>query len=173
METKINQYKEMYFKIGRSNIQGIGLIAIKKIKKNTLVLTSDISNNSFISYEELRKHGIDEYTIDMLSHYYAKTSKGIELPDDHDKNKPNHFVCYINHSKNNNIDFIRNLNIIKYYSNRDIEPGEELVINYEKDGYSNEPNNFKDKSQTMNIKLFLLSIFIVFILIIFRKIKKN
>lgn len=173
MERKINQYKGMYFKIGRSNIQGVGLIAIRKIPKNTLVLTSDVNDCNFVSYENLRKYGIDESTIEMLSHLYAKTSEGIELPDVYNKNKPYEFVNYINHSENNNIDFIGNNNIIKYYSNRDIEPGEELVINYEKDGYSSEPNDFKDKSQTINIKLFLTSICVAFILIISRKIKKN
>ena len=141
MESIIQQCRDKYFELAPSKIHGIGIIAIRSIPKDTFLFEDPIKAQ-FIPYETLYSNGVQKGVIKSLNKHFAHNKEGIELPTNINYIQ---FVNFINHSKQHNTRCISDLHSNKYYTNRRIQNGEELCINYLEDDYCPSCIDFKVK----------------------------
>ncbi len=128
-----NLKNDVYCRIGRSNIHGVGVIAIKNIPKGTnpFLLTNKkcIKYNCVqISDEEINglSPGVKRIIFDFIAPHNRKYCIPFNGPNSLD------ISFYMNHSNDNNIDIIDNgCEFIGFIANKNIKIGEELTINYD------------------------------------------
>lgn len=142
MESIIQQCKDKYFELAPSNIHGIGLIAIRSIPKDTFLFDDPI-DAQFIPYETLYSNGVQKGVVKSLNKHFAHTKEGIELPLNINYIQ---YVNFINHSKQHNTRCVSDSYSNKYYTDRRVQKGEELCINYFEDNYCPSCVDFKDKT---------------------------
>lgn len=139
----VDNLKKIYYQIAPSKINGVGLIAIRSIPKNTLLFKATNENVKYYKFEELRKKNIPLSVIKVIKKYYAHDKNGIEIPDNFFSNTHFTIVSYINHSNNSNVYF--NFDTMSYYTKRRIKKNEELTINYSENDYCSDCIDFKIK----------------------------
>ena len=139
----IDDLKKMYFQIGPSKINKIGLIAFRPIPKNTNVFEAIHYGIKFYSYKTLRKKGIPTSVVKVIKKYCAFTKSGIEIPDNFFSNTHLRIVNYINHSDDPNLRVISSRNKVSYISRKPIKKNEELTINYNENNYCPKCIDFK------------------------------
>ena len=114
-----------------SKIHGMGLFADERIPKGTTTWKFDPAFDVVYDPAEVEKMPEQKKeSIDFYAYLSNKTGKYIYSPDD---------SRFTNHSKNNNIDNVEMAGEVELcgVANRDIEIGEELLVNYQKlDKYS-------------------------------------
>lgn len=130
----IENLKNTYCKIGRSLVQGVGVIVIKDIPINTNPFI--ITDNKCYNYNaiEVKKKDLEKInckeTIKMIKNFIAATNDDIFLIPYNGIDSIN-ITFFLNHSNNNNLDVISdNCEYLGFISNKDIKAGEELFINY-------------------------------------------
>ena len=138
----IQKLKDIYFDIGISKINNIGLIAIRTIPKDTLLFKIRNYNPKFVSFDDLKKkYNIPQSVINNIKKKCAHDKNSIQITSDlFDKYSPT-YVNYLNHSNNPNLYFQNNC----YYSRKKIKKGDELTLNYLENNYCNTCIDFKIK----------------------------
>lgn len=140
----IEESKQIYVDIGISKIDGLGLIALIDIPKNTCII-EEYLEVIYIKYEEFKKNGVKKEIIELFKKKYQQDDEGLYIPKTYISNlKTQNFTCYLNHSKDNNIKCINEKGTNKYYTIKNIKKGEEIVINY-LDDYAINSLTFTDK----------------------------
>jgi SET domain-containing protein len=129
-----NLKNNVYCRIGRSNIHGVGVIAIKNINKgeNPFCLTNDEIIDYKLIYvpkEDIKK--LHSGVKDMIKAFFtAEKDGGYYLPYNGLNSLDISF--YLNHDQKNNLDIIMGeTDFYEFRSNKLIKKGEELTINYE------------------------------------------
>ena len=140
-----NLNTNVFFKIKKSNIEGVGLFAIKDIPQNTSIIktVSPIIGQHY-TIEELEH--LDTEIIELCQKYFEPKEQGkIFVPQDPSVISlyflPNYFL---NHSKKSNVRN-ENGNII---TTQNIKKGEEIKINYQ----NSYPNIFQNLKKTKKNK---------------------
>tara|TARA_B100001769_G_C22045163_1_gene561707 strand:+ start:458 stop:895 length:438 start_codon:yes stop_codon:yes gene_type:complete len=114
--------------VGKSDIHGVGLKAIKDIKKGEQVYYyRNYTPTQKLSKSELISKGIDEKVIETLSRLYFCDEENLYLQP----NQQIYFVNFLNHSENPNMVFIRGF----YMAKRDIKQDEEVTLDFLANGY--------------------------------------
>lgn len=128
-----NLQYDTYCRIGISKIHGIGVIAIKNIPKG--VNPFAITGNKCLQYNciEISEKDIQKLSPPikkMVSDFLASHKRNFCVPYNGFNSIDISF--YMNHSINNNINLIRipQCQFMQFRTNRNINAGEELVINY-------------------------------------------
>ena len=134
----INWMKRYKVYVGKSDIHGVGLKAIKDIKKGEQVYYYRSKNTHKLSKSELISQGIDKKVIDTLSRLYFCDKEHLYLQPD----QQIYFVNYLNHSENPNMVFIRGF----YMAKRDIKQDEEVTLDFLANGYQPQLS-FKSKEK--------------------------
>ena len=123
---------DIYCRVGVSNTHGVGVIAVRDIPINTRPFKSlNHKKNKIITLtiKDMEKAGIDKNVINIVNDFF-----GSESLCDVFQYGPNdiNISYYMNHSTNNNLDLIETDDIYyEFITNRHINNGEELFINYE------------------------------------------
>lgn len=115
----------MRFRLKKSTIidAGIGVFAVTNIKAGERL-------NTLFDDEKIRWVPADEYnsleiSAELKENFSIKFDDGYSMPTDFNR------ICigwYLNHSDNPNLHFNDEY---EYFAARDIQPGEELFINYD------------------------------------------
>lgn len=127
-----------YARIGRSNIHGVGVIAIRDIPEGTQPFryvknpinvyhekTSRIHKDAVANAPPYLKKLVKDFFFPDEKGYYEVPTDGFNALD---------ISFYMNHSTTPNIDFIDNgTTFLEFIANRKIKKGEELVIDYKAD----------------------------------------
>jgi len=115
----------IYTKLAPSPLGGLGIFAIKDIKKGTPVfLFYDDSDEKVLTPEEIAKLSPKDKEL-YHNHAVVMPNGNWVVPADYNRL---HTVWYLNHSSNPNVAPDDNFN---WYVTRDIKEGEELTGNYE------------------------------------------
>ena len=114
-------HDEVYARIGRSNIHGVGVIAITRIAKGTDLFPTDLGDLTWVDKAELPDSAAlrrlyDDFCIRKGSAYGCPRSLN-ELT----------VAWYLNHSDLPNV---RCDATYRFFALRDIEDGEELTVDY-------------------------------------------
>lgn len=120
------KFKNILIELRCSYINGIGVFALKKIKKGQ-VIADGIHKNDYkylVSWEESKS--FDEDIKKKIHDFCIGTPNGYFPPEDYDFNKLS-VEWYMNHSCNGNIGFNGNGDFIAI---RDIKKDEELTYDY-------------------------------------------
>tara|TARA_R100001440_G_scaffold75750_1_gene104006 strand:- start:14426 stop:14851 length:426 start_codon:yes stop_codon:yes gene_type:complete len=120
----IDRYK-VY--VGKSDIHGVGLRAIKDIKRHETVFYYRSKDTYPISKNVLIQNGIDKRVVNTLSRLYFCNHETLYLQQDQQL----HFVNFLNHSKNCNMYFSQGY----YIAKEDIKQDEEVTLNFLANGY--------------------------------------
>jgi uncharacterized protein len=116
----------MFFRLKKSTIKeaGIGVFSTSHIKAGDKLITLfDESGVRWVSAEEFDNLSI---SAELKENFSIKFDDGYSMPADFNR------ICvgwYLNHSDNPNLHSDEEY---EYYASRDIKPGEELFIDYEK-----------------------------------------
>jgi SET domain-containing protein len=117
-------------RLGASPINGVGVFAIKKIPKGTVIFPEDQEDLVWINKSSLRglspeeKRLYDDFCIILGNRYGCPKSFNELTP-----------AWYFNESAAPNVGTD---NLYRFYALRDIRKGEELTVDY--DAYSDRPN---------------------------------
>tara|TARA_Y100000310_G_scaffold13881_1_gene14179 strand:+ start:1480 stop:1917 length:438 start_codon:yes stop_codon:yes gene_type:complete len=117
-------------RVQRSEINGVGLFAIKDISKGASVFGTPQAERGkvhFFTHNELKK--LPEETRELIYHYNFATKTGLHLPDFAENY--HHLAVYLNHSEDFNCKLV--LDISEIFTTRDIKQGEELLCNLRED----------------------------------------
>ncbi len=114
--------------VKKSKIEGKGVFALEKIKKDSIVWKFEPNQDNSISQEEFEKLSKEKKKELKKTGYLSPISMEWIFPP---KNDP---ACFTNHSSTmNNLSAVFNPEISKelfFKTNRDISIGEELIVNY-------------------------------------------
>lgn len=113
--------------VGPSDIHGVGLRAIKPIKKGEEVYYYKGEDTHPVSKSYLLKKGLDQRVIDTLCRLYYHDEHNLYLQP----NQQLFFVNFLNHSANPNMVFKSGI----YIAKRDIEQDEEVTLDWLDNGY--------------------------------------
>ena len=126
--------KDVYCRIKKSNIHGIGVFAIKDIPKNTNPFKN--TNNKYIKYNFKKITSselltLDKEVIKMIKDYFAKEENGDYYVPVVGLNGLD-ISFYMNHSKKPNIDIVtlKSSDAVVFKTNKLIKKGKELLIDY-------------------------------------------
>ena len=136
----LNQCKNIFIEIRPSKTvkNGVGLVAIRSIPKDTTIFVFKSNNIYNINYDEFKSHNVPNSIIKILKKYYAHNKDFIQLPLDVE---PTSYVHYLNHSPKSNIYY--NFNTGEYKTKRHIKKDEEIFIDYNEDNYCPDCVDFK------------------------------
>jgi len=133
-----NLNKHIFCRVGRSDIHGVGLIAIRDIKKDTLLF--NLSNylperDELVDISEEEVSSLGEEVVSLIKSYTAISHLGTYALHENGLNNIN-LGYYLNHSDDPNIRVEMSKNANPYqYANfiaiKDIKKGEELTENYQ------------------------------------------
>lgn len=133
-EPVIKNLKNTFCKLGRSSIQGIGVITIKDIPygKNPFIIT----DNKCYNYNaiEVNKRDLEKIncreTIRMIKNFVAPIDDIFYIP--YNGIDSINITFFLNHDKQNNLDIVSDgCEYLGFTTNRNIKAGEELFINYD------------------------------------------
>jgi len=123
---------DIYCRIGISKIDGVGVIAIKNIPKNTNPfkhISKEKDNIITLTKKDIKN--IDPNVKKLLKDFFGNKNNFDILSAG-----PNYINIsfYMNHSNNPNVDIIEtnNSNYLEFITNKDIKKDEELTIDYSK-----------------------------------------
>jgi SET domain-containing protein len=122
--------ENVYCRIQRSAIHGVGVIAIKKIPKGTkpLLVSDDASVVPISEKEIMENKNIPDAVKETVKAFYAMSDGMIHFPG-RSLNQID-ISYFMNHADKPNIDCQEIGEDIIHVANRDIEIGEELTIDY-------------------------------------------
>jgi SET domain-containing protein len=128
MKRKPPHYR-VYARIARSKIHGVGVVAIRRIKKGTHIFYGDDAELVWL----------DRKTVSRLPLELKKLYKDFAVVRGNRYGCPKNFnlltpAWYLNHSKHPNVACDANYN---FFATKDIQKGEELTVDY--DSYSDKP----------------------------------
>ena len=128
----LNQCKNIFIEIRPSKTvkNGVGLVAIRSIPKDTTIFVFKSNNIYNINYDELKSYNVPNSVIKILKKYYAHNKDFIQLPL---HVEPTSYVHYLNHSPKSNIYY--NFNTGEYKTKRHIKKDEEIFIDYNEANY--------------------------------------
>ena len=113
--------------IGKSEIHGVGLRAIKDIKQHETVFYYRSKNTFQLPIQALLQNRVDKRVIQTLCRLYYCDENHIYLQKEPTLN----FVNFLNHSKDSNMYFSQGY----YIAKTDIKQDEELTLNFLANGY--------------------------------------
>lgn len=117
-------HDKVYTRLGVSSIHGIGVFAICNIEKNTLLFEQD--NTEMIWIDAKDTIGISDKLKKMYDDFCVIKDDGTKYGCPANFNQLT-MGWYMNHSDTPNVEIDENYD---FRTNRDIEDGEELTINY-------------------------------------------
>jgi len=133
MKTKLlNHLKnDIYCRIGISKTHGVGVIAIKDIKKGTNPFKNlSKEKEKVIELNDDDLKGVDIEVKKIVKDFFGANKKSYDVL----YAGPNYINIsyYLNHSDNPNLDVVESQNseYLDFRTNRNIKKGEELFINY-------------------------------------------
>ena len=128
-----NLQNNVFCRLQRSKIQGIGVFAIKDIpkNKNPFEVTNKCQDEKIIDVHENELDILHPNVKRMIQDFYHKDDNVYGIPLNGLNN--NDISYYMNHSDNPNIKFYngKRCNMVLFKSIRNIKDGEELTINYD------------------------------------------
>ena len=113
--------------VGRSDIHGVGLMAIDDIKKGDRIFYFRTKGTLPISMQNLLENRVSQKVIDVLKRLYYSFGDALFL---HREPKLHH-VNFINHSANPNVVFEDGW----YIAKQDIKADEEVTLDFLDKGY--------------------------------------
>ena len=113
--------------IGKSDIHGVGLRAIKDIKRHETVFYHRSKNTYKLNKLQLIQNGVHKDVIKTLSRLYYCDHDFLFLKANPELN----FVNYLNHCENPNMYFRQGY----YIANKDIKQDEEVTLNFLENNY--------------------------------------
>lgn len=128
MKRKLPHYG-VYVRIARSKIHGVGVVAIRKIKKGTYIFYGDDADLVWVERKKVSrlpselKKLYKDFAVVRRNKYGCPTNFNLLTP-----------AWFLNHSKQPNVACDENYN---FYAIKDIKKGEELTVDY--DSYSDKP----------------------------------
>ncbi|TSC78507.1 MAG: Uncharacterized protein G01um101433_172 [Parcubacteria group bacterium Gr01-1014_33] len=120
--------KNVYCRLNRSSVEGIGVVAIRDIPKGTNIFTG-VKKNRWKSIPVdavLRNKKIIKEVKEMILSFYAVEAGVIYFPDQSLNELDISF--YLNHSDTPNVEFVEKSDI--FITARSIKKGEELFADY-------------------------------------------
>jgi SET domain-containing protein len=122
--------QNVYCRIERSPIDGVGVFAIKRIPKGAkpLMVSDDTAVVPIPEKEIAERNDMPEAVKEMVGAFYAMSEGVIYFPG-HSLNQID-ISYFMNHADHPNIDCVEIGEDIIHVANRDIEVGEELTIDY-------------------------------------------
>ena len=121
----------VYTRLKPSPIHGVGVFAIRPIKKGTYIFPGDNQRIVWIDKRQLRK--VPASLTKLYTDFAIIRGKKYGAPINFDRLTP---AWYLNHSKTPNVAIDDNFN---FYALRSIKSGEELLVDY--DTYSDQPDS--------------------------------
>ena len=126
-----NLRNDVYCRIGRSNIAGVGVIAIRPIAKGVNPFKTGIKSKEIVAVADKDVKKLPTAVKAMINDFFYKEPDGNwYIP----KGGPNNLdiTYYINHSNKPNLDIIDSPSddMLMFKTNRPIKTGEELTISY-------------------------------------------
>lgn len=121
--SKLPHYK-VYTRIGQSNIHGVGLFAIRPIRKGTHIFYGDDEDIIWVRAKKLKslpkeiKRLYEDFCIKKDDFYGCPKNFNLLTP-----------AWYLNHSDKPNIGCDK---LYNFFALRDIKKGEELTVDYRK-----------------------------------------
>lgn len=139
----LENLRNTYIKVGPSKIEGVGIIAIRDILKDTIVMRFHQQDFPTVDIEKsILKKEIPEEVYDQLIKIWPveKTTVSVPINFIYQLN----YVNFLNHSeKYSNVAFKNGF----YITKRNIQKGEEILMNFLEDNYCVESVHFKDKTK--------------------------
>ena len=131
-----NQLNNVYCRLSKSKIHGIGVIAIKDIPKGINPFKYKINiEGKFYNKNKLLEMGIEKDILRMYEDYWCHDINNRVFIPNNFNSIPTSFECFLNHSDNANLNFKNN----KYKTKKLIKRGEELTADYTKQSYLEQP----------------------------------
>lgn len=118
-----------------STIEGKGVFSLEDIKKDSVVWKFDPTHDKFLSPSEFEKLDADSKTALLRVAYLSEKSNRYIYPPEEDPAR------FTNHSETNNLSVVSDESISEepiFVANRDIQAGEELMVNYTE--FDTQPN---------------------------------
>jgi len=128
-----NLQQQTYCRVGVSPIQGVGVIAIRDIPKNTNPFT--LTNDHRMDYKlthitKSEYNDLPSPTKKMISDFFTAEHDGSYYIPKNGLNSLD-ITFYLNHSANNNLDIVPdNADFYEFRTNKPIKKNTELTINY-------------------------------------------
>jgi len=140
-----NLKEDVLCKVGVSKINGVGLIAIKDIPKDTTIfnLSNYLSErDELVDISEKEISSLDDEVVDLIKTYAAVSHLGTYAIHENGLNNIN-IVYYLNHSNDPNIRIkidkdTKPYQCPNFVAIKDIKKGEELTENYRHLSYDKE-----------------------------------
>ncbi len=107
------------FKIGPSDIHGVGIIALKDVKKGTVMDMDALPNQFDLPFKKFPK--LDRMVQDILLGYYPLIIEG-----SHFSYPITRFQAFLNHADDPNYDAVKDIML------KDVKKGEEITEDYRK-----------------------------------------
>jgi SET domain-containing protein len=123
--------QDIYCRIKKSLIEGVGVFAIKRIPKGTDPYAAhlDVETISIPTEKIMENTAIPEAVKELVKSFYVFKDGCVECPA-HSFNEIN-ISYFMNHSKNPNTEAQQKDHEVTFRTNRDIEIGEELTSDYD------------------------------------------
>lgn len=115
----------MYARVGRSEVHGVGLIAIRDIPKGTNPFKNTYEPDAF-EFTDDELHNVPAPVKKMIDAYFGREEKFVIIPMT--ALNPLDLLHFINHSDTANVETIDGG--MTFIAKRDISEGEELTSNY-------------------------------------------
>ncbi len=134
MEVLQNLKEDVYCRIQRSPIHGVGVFAIKDIPANKcpfLLTNQRQCMESCVALHENMLADVDQAVVQMVDDFYHKDKETYYIP--RNGLNSNNISFYMNHSSQKaNVDFVHveESDFVFFKTKRRILQGEELLINY-------------------------------------------
>lgn len=116
----------VYVRIARSKIHGVGVVAIRKIKKGTYIFYGDDADLVWVEQKNVSR--LSSGLKKLYEDFAVVRSNKYGCPTNFNQLTP---AWFVNHSKQANIACDKNYN---FYAIKNIKKGEELTVDY--DSYS-------------------------------------
>lgn len=126
----INNFNDIYCRIGVSQIHGVGVIAIRDIPKNInpFKMTNNYKEKTIALAQKDLKN-IPKEVKKMVQDFIAPVDGKYDVPL-HGLNSMD-ITFYMNHDENNNVTIVdTGETYLSFLTKRNIKKGEELTINY-------------------------------------------
>ncbi|MGO8928808.1 MAG: SET domain-containing protein-lysine N-methyltransferase [Limisphaerales bacterium] len=121
MQTKVPHYG-VYARIGRSKLHGVGIIAIRSIRKGTYIFSPDDDKLRWVKVSEIRC--LPKEIRKLYEDFCIRKGARYLCPITFNKLTP---AWYLNESRSPNVAADRDY---RFYALRHIKKGEELTVDY-------------------------------------------
>jgi SET domain-containing protein len=133
-------HKGVYTRLKPSKIHGVGVFAIRDIKKGTYIFPEDNQRISWINEDQLRQ--VPPPLVRLYKDFAIIKGKKYGAPINFDRLTP---AWYLNHSKTPNVGVDKSF---RFHALRFIRQGQELTVDY--DTYSDKPTKRHSKKLSLS-----------------------